>query len=418
MPSRSMLSDSLARLTRWGQVATLAAGFSAAFINGIAVAQVTPPKGVVYVESNVAAAQGNQILAYKRDDAGSLTPIKGSPFSAGGTGVSLSFDLGPFDSDQEIITNQDQTLLFAVNGGSNSIAVFTFKSDGALVPVDGSPFPSGGSNPVSLGLSGNMLVAVNQDNDPGNPGLFLPSYATIKIKADGSLVPVKNSAFAVDLGSSPTQALVPPANSSLVFGCDFLGGLLRSFQLTSKGQLVPVDVQALPPDEFALSGEPPLPLGLWSHPKKPILYVGFVTINRIGVYRYNNQGQFEFLRSVPDTGNGVCWLRTNKAGTRLYASNTGDPSISVYDISIDPTEPIEIQKVVLNGMSNVFQITLDPAEEFFYAVTQRASAAQTASANALHVLTINADGTLTEVPSSPTLLPVLASSRPQGVLAF
>jgi 6-phosphogluconolactonase (cycloisomerase 2 family) len=418
MPSRSTLSNSMARLIRWGRVASLAVGLSAGFLTGITRAQVSPPKGVVYVESNVADAPGNQILAYKRDDAGKLTPIKGSPFSAGGAGISLSFALGPFDSDQEIITNPDKTLLFATNGGSSSIAVFSFTADGSLVPVDGSPFFSGGSNPVSVGISGDTLIAVNQDNDPGNPGLFGPNYASLKIKSDGTLVPIKGSVVPLDLGSSPSQALVAPTNSSLAFGCDFLGGLLHSFQLNAKGQLVPVEVQALPAAEFALTGAPALPLGLWAHPKRKILYVGFVTINRIGVYRFNDQGQLKFLRTVPDSGNGVCWLRTNKEGTRLYASNTGDPSISVYDISTDPTEPIEIQKVVLNGTSNVFQITLDPAEEFFYAVTQRASATAPASANALHVLTIDENGLLTEVPSSPTLLPVPASSRPQGVLAF
>jgi hypothetical protein len=418
MTSRNSTAFSLAGVAPRRTLAALAAILMVATGPGTAHSDDTPPKGVVYVESNVAGAPGNQILAYKRDAAGKLTPIAGSPFSAGGAGISLSFNLGPFDSDQEIITNQDHTRLFAVNGGSNSIAVFSFKSDGSLVPVEGSPFPSGGSNPVSLGLSGDTLIAVNQDNDPGNPGRFPPSYSTLQIKPDGKLVPIRGSTIPLDLGANPSQALVPPANPSLVFGCDFLGGLLHSFQLTPKGHLVPVEVQALPPDEFALSGAPPLPLGLWSHPRKPILYVGFVTISRIGVYHYNDQGHFRFLRTVPDSGNGVCWVRTNKEGTRLYASNTGDPSISVYDLTIDPTEPIEIQRLVLPGMSNCFQITLDPAEEFFYAVTQRAAATKPASANALHVLKIAADGTLSEVPSSPTLLPVPASSRPQGVLAF
>ncbi len=406
------------RIARWWTLAASAAFLVVIVGTGVARPDNTPPKGVVYVESNVADIPGNQVLGYKRDAAGKLTPLPGSPYPAGGAGISPSFNLGPYDSDQEIITNQDNSLLFATNGGSDSIAVFRFNSDGSLVPVNGSPFPSGGSNPVSLGLSGDVLVVVNQDNDPGHPGQFLPSYSTLQIKPNGKLMPIRDSAVPLDLGANPTQALVPPTNPSLVFGCDFLGGLLHSFQLTGKGQLEPVDVQALPADEFALSGAPPLPLGLWSHPRRNILYVGFVTINRMGVYRFNDQGQFRFLRTVPNSGNGLCWIRTNKEGTRLYTSNTADPSISVYDISNDPTEPIEIQRVVLQGMSNVYQITLDPAEEFFYAVTQRNSATLPASANALHVLKIGPDGTLTEVPSSPTLLPVPASSRPQGVLAF
>ena len=108
----------------------------------------------------------------------------------------------------------------------------------------------------------------------------------------------------------------------------------------------------------------------------------------------------------------------NREGTRLYTSNTADPSISVYDLTGDPTEPVEIQRVTLKGSSNVYQITLDDREKFFYAVTQRNSADLPASANALHVLSVDGEGMLEEVASSPTLLPVPASSRPQGVLAY
>ena len=167
---------------------------------------------------------------------------------------------------------------------------------------------------------------------------------------------------------------------------------------------------------------PPLPLGLAVHPRKSLLYVGFVTINRIGVYRYDSAGRLRFLRTVPDSGHGVCWLLTNREGTRLYASNTGDPSVSVYDIDSDPAEPLEIQKVNLNVVpgSNPggFQFALDPSESFLQVVTQQSAPASTPMANALHVLSVGSDGKLAEVPSSPTVLPVPAMTRPQGVLAF
>ncbi len=404
----------------------LAAGSCLAALAAVAVAtgpraaraDDSPPVGVVYVESNVDKAPGNQILAYKRDASGALTPLKGSPFSTGGAGIAPSFALGPYDSDQEIITNPDQTLLFATNGGSDSIAVFRFDEDGGLIPVAGSPFPSGGSNPVGLALSGNKLVVVNQDNDPGHPGRFVPNYATLHVGPSGALRPFRGASVPLDLGSNPTQALIPNTDSSVVFGCEFLGGVLRSFRLNGRGHLTQVDAQPLPPDEFAASGAPPLPLGLWAHPRRRLLYVGFVTINRLGVYEYDDEGNFAFIRSVPNSGQALCWIRSNKAGTRLYTSNTADSSVSVYDTSKDPSDPIEIQRVVLKGQSNAYQITLDPAEEFFYVVTQRNAASLPGSANALHVLKINPDGKLAEVRTSPTILPVPAANRPQGVLAF
>jgi 6-phosphogluconolactonase (cycloisomerase 2 family) len=380
-----------------------------------ASAQSQKAKNIVYVESN--DPNGNAIFAFSRANDGSLTPLPGSPFPAGGTGITPTFALGPFDSDQEIIVNPSQTMLFAVNGGSDTIAVFGINKDGSLTPVNGSPFPSGGSNPVSVGLTGNILCVVNKDEDPDHPGLFLPNYTSFRVTGQGQLIPIPNSTVDDDLGSDPSQAL-PSPDGNLLFGDDFLGGLLRTFRIQSNGRLSPLDAQALPPAEFAGSGAPPLPLGLAVHPTQPLLYVGFVTINRIGIYSYKKSGALNFLRTVPDSGNGVCWLTMNKQATRLYASNTGDPSVSVYDLTVDPSEPIEIQKVTMNTKGGGYQFALDSSEKFLHVVIQQNSANATVTDNALHVFSVGSDGKLTEVPSSPTVLPVPNLVRPQGVAAL
>jgi len=381
-----------------------------------ASAQPATAASVVYVESNDPG--GNAIFAFERHADGSLTPLPGSPFPTGGLGITPTFALGPFDSDQEVIINQKHTLLFAVNGGSDTIAVFRINPDGSLRAVYGSPFPSGGSSPVSVGLSGDdVLCVVNQDQDPGHPGLVLPNYTSFQVSDRGRLTPIPRSTFSVDAGSSPSQALISP-DGGLLFGADFLGGLLRTFRIANNGRLVPAAAQPLPPAEFAGTGAPPNPLGLAVHPTERLLYVDFVTISRIGVYRYTEKGDLRFLRSVADSGVAPCWALVNKAGTRLYASNTGDSSISVYDIGRDPTEPVEIQKVALRTTGSCFQFALDPSGRFLHVVTQQASMTQDVTANGLNVLSVAHDGTLTEVPSSPTHLPVPNLVRPQGVAAL
>jgi 6-phosphogluconolactonase (cycloisomerase 2 family) len=372
----------------------------------------------VYVESNDPA--GNAIFAFARNNAdGSLTPLPGSPFSTGGLGITFTTALGPFDSDQEIIVNSAHTLLFAVNGGSDTIAVFKINTNGSLTPVAGSPFPSGGSNPVSLGLSNDdVLVVVNQDQDPGHPGLFLSNYTSFHVSPQGQLTPVPNSTISLDLGSSPSQALISP-DGSLVFGAEFLGGLLRTLQIETNGRLIQAEAQPLPPAEFAQTGAPAQPLGLAVHPTQNLLYVNFLFINQIGVYRYNKTGHLDFLRTVPDSGQVPCWALVNRAGTRLYACNTIDTSITVYDINVDPTEPIEIQNVVLKTTGNCFQFALDSTEKFLHVVTQGIATTSPPTANGLNVLSVAPDGTLTEVPSSPTILPVTPGVvRPQGVKAL
>ena len=177
-------------------------------------------RNVVYVKSNDPA--GNAIFAFRRHDDGSLTPLAGSPFPAGGTGITPTFALGPFNSDQNIIIDSSYTLLFAVNSGSDGVAVFWINGNGSLSPVNGSPFPSGGSNPVSVGLSGDdVLCVVNQDQDPGRPGLFLPDYASFRVTKQGRLIPIPT--FFVDAGASPSQALVSP-DGGLMVRAEFLGG--------------------------------------------------------------------------------------------------------------------------------------------------------------------------------------------------
>ena len=375
--------------------------------------------GVVYVESNDPG--GNAILAYRRHADGSVAPLPGSPFATGGLGLSFGTDLGPFDSDGAIVADRARRLLFAVNGGSDSIAVFRIAADGALSPVAGSPFPSGGPNPVGLGLAGNVLCVVNKGENPGQAASGLPNYTTFRVTTGGALLPIPRSTVHDENGSDPTEALIAPGGN-LVFGADFLGGAIRSFALSATGRLEARAILPPPAAEFADTGAPALPLGLAVHPTRPLLYVGFVTINRVGVYHYNAAGGLRFVRSVPDSGKGVCWLLVNKGGTRMYAGNTGDPSVSVYDLTADPADPVEIQKVNLNVIpgSNPggYQIALDPTGEFFHVVTQQFATTSTRAANSLHVLRVGGDGKLTEVKSSPTVLPVPDRTRPQGVVAL
>ena len=79
----------------------------------------------VYVESN--RAENNSILAFK-NNGGSLSFI--GEFLTNGKGVfDLSLKLGPFDSDQNIITNPAGTRLFA------RASAFTYSARCTLVAV-------------------------------------------------------------------------------------------------------------------------------------------------------------------------------------------------------------------------------------------------------------------------------------------
>ena len=187
-----------------------------------------------------------------------------------------------------------------------------------------------------------------------------------------------------------------------------------AFRLDAVGKLQQLSPIALPPSEFLDTSTPRLPLGLWSNPKHPILYVGYVTANKMGVYRYDGVGELSYVRTVANNGQGICWIRSNSAGTRLYTTDTTTNQVSVYDTS-DAAYPVEIQTFTMEGVGNGFQEGLSVDEKSLYVISQRASASfPTGQGNLIHSLSIGADGTLSET-APPVIFHLPAGVRPQGV---
>src|SRR5207249_439699 len=118
-----------------------------------------------------------------------------------------------------------------------------------LQPVTGSPFPSGGAAPASVGLKGNMLVVVNKAQD-GIRDLETtrPNYTTFKVGPNGSLTPT-GSSVSIPLGSSPTQALITSKDGILVSTEE--GGPFRAFRIKADGSLKEAANSPLqPPDSI------------------------------------------------------------------------------------------------------------------------------------------------------------------------
>ena len=148
--------------------------------------------------------------------------------------------------------------------------------------------------------------------------------------------------------------------------------------------------------------------------------MGFVSAAKMGVYSFDEEGRLSFLRTVPNSGELICWIVVNRAGTRAYTTNNADSTASVYDLA-DPREPREIQVVKLEGDGHPYQIALDPSEEFLHVVKHRTfDETPVGEGNVLNVLRVDADGRLEEVPTSPLKLPVRDDllARPQGVVAL
>jgi hypothetical protein len=411
---------------------------------------IHPATNVVYVHSNNPTPGKNAVLGYTRDpNTGELTPMPGSPFLTGGTGYyNVSEGLGPDDTDQEIVATRDHRFLYTVNQGSNTVAGFQIQSNGSLTPVPGSPFPSGGVQPASIGIDGAEMFVVNRgDQNPGGSGgTHPPTYTGFLILPNGSLIQLPWSQLTMVPGSSPTQGLISP-DGRLLFDAHFaeapfnntgyppfvppFSTVLHSYKVGLIGELIPA-AATQPPAPI-----PPFILGLQVHPTQKILYAGFVIASLLGTYTYDDSGNLTFVGTTPATPNGgLCWVAISPDSKNLYASDAITDQIDVFSIASDPLHPVMVQTATLNGPKNPgnflisatnydttpFQLATSPDGEFLYVVNhQTVNPPTSATANALHILKRGVGGTLTEIPSSPMFYPVSEvpeNAHPLGVVIF
>lgn len=405
-------------------------------------------RGVVYVVTNDPVPDGNAVLAYRNDGAGNLSPLPDLPFKTGGTGYATQHVLphfGPFDLDQNLMLSANGSRLFATNGGSDSIAVFDILDDGRLEPVPGSPFSSGGKNPVSIGFACDKLYVINKNDDPGREMRgSKPNYTGFRIEVNGRLTPIPGSTVELETPwRSPTQALV--VDEKFIYDEDFGSfcvpagvarwgeklrnerpTLIRSMRIRADGSLKQLPPLEAPDGAFesgpnTTEGDKPDPLifGLRAHPTEKLVYISYVTGDRLGVYEYDDSGRLNFIGMTSNSGKLICWIVINKTGRRAYTTNNASNTLSVYDLS-NPRRPVEMTPIDLKGHGYPAQLALSSDDHWLYIVKNRTfHETPIGDGSVLNVLRVLPDGTVKEVGPSPVTLPVRDDllARPQGVAA-
>jgi 6-phosphogluconolactonase len=135
--------------------------------------------GHLYVNDNTAGV--NTIGAFDRHADGTLTPLPGSPFVAGGAGTGHGIG-----SQGALQMTADGRYLLAVDAGSNQISVLRIKHDGGLEPVGGGPVGSGGVEPVSIAVHSGLVYVANAGNGGSN-------YTGFTLNPGGHLRPIAGS---------------------------------------------------------------------------------------------------------------------------------------------------------------------------------------------------------------------------------
>src|SRR6478736_4887907 len=183
MKGRSISMRLLARVIGGiGLVPLIVAGL---VVTPTAASATDPVVGRVYVNDNTGGT--NTIGAFDQHSDGSLSAMAGSPFSAGGAGTGTIIG-----SQGSIQSTADGNWVLAVDAGSNQISVLAVGANGSLTPAPGSPVSSGGLEPVSIAVHGDLVYVANEGN--GTTG---SNYTGFRLADDGRLTPLANSTVAL-----------------------------------------------------------------------------------------------------------------------------------------------------------------------------------------------------------------------------
>src|SRR5439155_21683443 len=361
-----------------GLLALAVAGGTAARADAAARSDVV---GQLYVNDNSAGT--NTVSGFDRHADGTLTPLPGSPFVAGGAGTGHGIG-----SQGALQLSADGRYLLAVDAGSNQISVLRIKPDGTLTLAEGSPTWSGGNEPVSLAVHDRLVYVANAGDGGSN-------YTGFTLNAGGHLSPLAGSAVSLPDGSSPGDVLFNGDGTRLV-GVRVNTSLIDSFTVGASGLLT-----AASGSPFAAQG--PGPFGSEFRPTNPSqLFVsnahGGAGNGTVSAFNDAADGTLTSIGASPfaDNQTAPCWVEISSDGSYLFAVNTASNSISRYSIAADGSLTLLGSTALNSAPLGAEDARLAPDGKTLWVVDT--------GAHAISGFTVNG-GSLTELTSSPTALP-------------
>ena len=345
----------------------------------------SPVVGYTYINDNTATA--NTIAGFDRHADGSLTPIPGSPFTAGGAGLGAGLA-----SQGAIQVTSDGRYLLAVDAGSNQISVLRITANGVPV-LAGQPVSSGGIKPVSVAVSPAGLVYV------ANSGAGGSGYSGFRLNPAGQLIPIPHSTVTVPDGSGLGDVFFNATGDRLI-GTRTGSSQIDSFVVLPNGRLAaaqgsPFTGQGLGQLGAEFSPTNPAQLFVSNAHNGPLL-------GTVSAYNDNLSGQLTPIGSSPyaDFQTAPCWVEISHDGQYLFTVNTGSGSISSYAINPDGSLAL-IGSFTITGGGADIDARLSPDGNYLLV--------DGSGHNFVSVFAVNG-GNLTELPTSPTPLPAGATS--------
>ena len=247
---------------------------------------------------------------------GMLTAVAGSPFATGARPTGIAADpMGRF--------------VFVANQAADSISVFIIGANGSLSPVPGSPFTAGSPYGLAVNAAGTVLFA---NNFPDSMVSDLNTVSSFQIAANGALTPVSGSPFATanSAGFASAIGLAASPSGKFLFVGDHMAESIVSFNILSTGALTPVSTLPAPAPACSVSCHSN-PLRLAVHPNDQFVYATNVQAGTLSAFKMSN-GALSAIADVP-TGQHPFGVALDPTGTFLFVANKMDNTISAFSVN-------------------------------------------------------------------------------------
>ncbi len=298
------------------------------------VAEVEGP-GAVYLMSN--ATGGNAVLVFDRAADGQLTPA--GTYPTGGTGTG-----GGLGNQEALILTRDNRRLYVVNPGSNDISAFDVNPTG--LQSIGTPVSSGGEQPISLSVHGDLLYVLN-DRGAGN-------IAGFRMAGNGGLTPIPGSARPLSApGPDAAQIEFSPDGRVLVVS-EKATNTISTYVVQSNGT-------ASGPNAQSSAGQTPFGFNFNQRGDLVVSEAGGggPGTSTASSYRLAGDGDLELISGpVATTQTAACWIAISQNGKFAFTTNTGSGTIS--SMAIGPGGSLSLRNAVA-GVTGPGSAPLDAA---------------------------------------------------------
>lgn len=291
---------------------------------------------------------------------GALRFVKGSPFLTGGKGSQ-----SPESQNGAWIA---QDLLYAVDFGSSSFAIFRKNSDGTLSRLNDKPIPSRGNSPCSVCISDGILYMVNQDIRSSG-GMAEPNLSVFAVEGE-KVRHLPRSSFKFRRGESPVQAIVNRQGTILAVPSVLAGGsLLHCYKIDRSAAPGPGLLTELEKSPFAITDTDVGFGSAWKSDGKTLFMtnaVGDGSVVRLTVDA--GSGQITEKARATTPGN-ACWAALGRDERHLYVANL--LSLIVFDVSGNRLKQVQSLDVADVPNPALRDLILGPDGKFLYAIEQR-----------------------------------------------